>query len=36
MPSSPPPEPEGIVAFNVELKAKFLQYLATKPPTTPT
>jgi hypothetical protein len=36
MPSSPPPEPEGVVPFNMELKAKFLQYLATKPPATPT
>ena len=36
MPSSPPLELEGIIPFNMELKAKFVQYLATKPPTTPT
>jgi hypothetical protein len=32
MPSSPPPETEGIVAFNAELRAKPLAYLATKLP----
>jgi hypothetical protein len=36
MPSSPPLEPKSIVSFQVELKAKFAKYLATKPPTTPT
>jgi hypothetical protein len=32
MPSSPTPEPEGITPFGPELKAKFLQYLQTTPP----
>jgi hypothetical protein len=36
MPSLLPLKLEGVVLFNIELKAKFLQYLATKPPTTPT
>jgi len=31
MSSSPPPEPEGIVVFNAELRAKFLVYLSSKP-----
>lgn len=35
MPSSPPPEPEGVVAFNTKLRAKFLIYLTTKPPRSP-
>jgi hypothetical protein len=32
MPSPPTLEPEGITPFGPELKAKFLQYLQTKPP----
>ena len=36
MPPPATPEPEGITPFGPELKAKFLQYLATKPPTIPT
>jgi hypothetical protein len=31
MPSPSTPEPEGITPFGPELKAKFLQYLQTKP-----